>query len=74
MAERPICGEPATAANGGGRAAPGLRGSGAPGLRYDRRMRQLIVSEFLTLDGVVETPGGERMDAMPKPVTRLARS
>ena len=28
-------------------------------LRYDRPMRQLIVSEFLTLDGVVEAPGGE---------------
>jgi hypothetical protein len=37
-------------------------------------MRQLIVSEFLTRDGVVETPGGERMNAMPTPVTRPARS
>jgi hypothetical protein len=33
--------------------------SRVPALRYDRRMRQLIVSEFLTLEGVVEASGGE---------------
>ncbi len=34
-------------------------------LRYDRPMRQLIVSEFLTLDGVVEAPGGDAVVLMP---------
>src|SRR5215216_918397 len=51
-----------SSSTGGGGRATGDLGARRPAMSYNEAMRKIVVSEFISLDGVVQAPGGAQED------------